>query len=98
MMKSTRLLSDPGLLKLVEAEEADIINRLPEMRAEQSRQQAQVRRGLSATADDILSGYFALNLPIVLLLNNKQLVGSNVKQAIAALESGEDQQTGRVKE
>jgi hypothetical protein len=92
----SRLLNDPGLLKLVEAEEADIINRLPEMRAEQSRQQAQVRRGLSATADDIL-----LELrsePTNSLVTQQQATGGfNVKQAIAALESGEDQQTGRVK-
>ena len=92
----TRLLNDPGLLKLVEAEEADIINRLPEMRAEQSRQQAQVRRGLSATADDILLELRAE--PTNSLVTQQQATGGfNVKQAIAALESGEDQQTGRVK-
>jgi hypothetical protein len=92
----TRLLNDPGLLKFVEAEEADIINRLPEMRAEQSRQQAQVRRGLSATADDILLELRAE--PTNSLVTQQQTTGgSNVKQAIAALESGEDQQTGRVK-
>jgi hypothetical protein len=92
----SRLLNDPGLLKLVEAEEADIINRLPEMRAEQSRQQAQVRRGLSATADDILLELRAE--PTNSLVTQQQTTGgSNVKQAIAALESGEDQQTGRVK-
>ena len=92
----TRLLNDPGLLKFVEAEEADIINRLPEMRAEQSRQQSQVRRALSATADDIL-----LELrsePTNSLVTQQQATGGfNIKQAIAALESGEDQQTGRVK-
>jgi hypothetical protein len=92
----SRLLNDPGLLKLVEAEEADIINRLPEMRAEQSRQQAQVRRGLSATADDILLELRAE--PTNSLVTQQQATGGfNVKQAIAALESGEDQQTGRVK-
>jgi hypothetical protein len=92
----TRLLNDPGLLKFVEAEEADIINRLPEMRAEQSRQQAQVRRGLSATADDILLELRAE--PTNSLVTQQQATGGfNVKQAIAALESGEDQQTGRVK-
>jgi hypothetical protein len=92
----SRLLNDPGLLKFIEAEEAAIINRQPEMRAEQSRQQAQVRRGLSATADDIL-----LELrsePTNSLVTQQQATGGfNVKQAIAALESGEDQQTGRVK-
>ena len=91
-----RLLNDPGLLKFVEAEEADIINRQPEMRAEQSRQQSQVRRALSATADDIL-----LELrsePTNSLVTQQQATGGfNIKQAIAALESGEDQQTGRVK-
>jgi hypothetical protein len=92
----TRLLNDPGLLKFVEAEEADIINRLPEMRGEQSRQQSQVRRALSATADDIL-----LELrsePTNSLVTQQQATGGfNVKQAISALESGEDQQTGRMK-
>ena len=92
----TRLLNDPGLLKFVEAEEAAIINRQPEMRAEQSRQQAQVRRALSATAEDI-----RLELrsePTNSLVTQQQATGGfNVKQAIAALESGEDQQTGRVK-
>ena len=92
----TRLLNDPGLLKFVEAEEADIINRLPEMRAEQSRQQSQVRRALSATADDILLERRAE--PTNSLVTQQQATGGfNVKQAIAALESGEDQQTGRVK-
>jgi hypothetical protein len=91
-----RLLNDPGLLKLVEAEEADIINRQPEMRAEQSRQQADVRRALSATAEDI-----RLELrsePTNSLVTQQQATGGfNVKQAISALESGEDQQTGRIK-
>ena len=91
-----RLLNDPGLLKFVEAEEADIINRQPEMRAEQSRQQSQVRRALSATADDILLELRAE--PTNSLVTQQQATGGfNVKQAIAALESGEDQQTGRVK-
>lgn len=92
----TRLLNDPDLLKFVEAEEAAIINRQPEMRAEQSRQQSQVRRALSATADDIL-----LELrsePTNSLVTQQQTTGGfNVKQAISALESGEDQQTGRMK-
>ena len=92
----TRLLNDPGLLKFVEAEEAAEIIRQPEMRAEQSRQQSQVRRALSATADDILLGIRAE--PTTSLVTQQQAVGGfNVKQAIAALESGEDQQTGRVK-
>jgi hypothetical protein len=92
----TRLLNDPGLLKFVEAEEADIINRLPEMRAEQSRQQGQVRRALSATADDILLDI--RTEPTNTLVTQQQATGgSNVKQAMAALESGEDQQTGRMK-
>jgi hypothetical protein len=92
----TRLLNDPGLLKLVEAEEADIINRLPEMRAEQSRQQGQVRRALSATADDILLGI--RSEPTNTLVTQQQATGGfNVRQAMAALESGEDQQTGRMK-
>ena len=92
----SRLLNDPGLLKLVEAEEADIINRQPEMRAEQSRQQSQVRRALSTTADDILLELRAE--PTNSLVTQQQATGGfNIKQAIAALESGEDQQTGRVK-
>lgn len=92
----TRLLNDPGLLKFVEAEEAAEIIKQPEMRAEQSRQQSQVRRALSATADDILLGIRAE--PTTSLVTQQQAVGGfNVKQAIAALESGEDQQTGRVK-
>lgn len=92
----TRLLNDPGLLKFVEAEEAAEIIKQPEMRAEQSRQQGQVRRALSATADDILLGIRAE--PTNTLVTQQQATGGfNVRQAIAALESGEDQQTGRVK-
>jgi len=92
----TRLLNDPDLLKFVEAEEAAIINRQPEIRAEQSRQQAQVRRALSARAEDIRQEL--LSEPTNSLVNQQQATGGfNVKQAISALESGEDQQTGRMK-
>jgi hypothetical protein len=92
----TRLLNDTGLLKFVEAEEAAEIIKQPEMRAEQSRQQGQVRRALSATADDILLGI--RSEPTDTLVTQQQTTGGfNVRQAIAALESGEDQQTGRVK-
>ena len=91
-----RLLDDPGLLKYVEAEEAAEIMKQPAMRAEQSRQQAQVRRARSAAADDILLEI--RSEPINTLVSQQQETGGfNVRQAIAALESGEDQQTGRVK-
>jgi hypothetical protein len=86
----TRLLNDTGLLKFVEAEEAAEIIKQPEMRAEQSRQQGQVRRALSATADDILLGI--RSEPTDTLVTQQQTTGGlNVRQAIAALESGEDQ-------
>ena len=91
-----RLLNDPGLLKYVEAEEAAEIMKQPAMRAEQSRQQAQVRRARSAAADDILLEI--RSEPINTLVSQQQETGGfNVRQAIAALESGEDQQTGRIK-
>jgi hypothetical protein len=91
-----RLLNDPGLLKYVEAEEAAEIMKQPAMRAEQSRQQAQVRRARSAAADDILLEI--RSEPINTLVSQQQETGVfNVRQAIAALESGEDQQTGRIK-
>lgn len=92
----TRLLNDPGLLKFVESEEASQIIRQPEMRAEQSRQQADVRNALSATVDDILLDI--RSEPTNTLVTQQQETGGfNVRQAIAALESGEDQQTGRIK-
>jgi hypothetical protein len=91
-----RLLNDPGLLKYVEAEEAAEIMKQPAMRAEQARQQAQVRRARSAAADDILLEI--RSEPINTLVSQQQETsGFNVRQAIAALESGEDQQTGRIK-
>jgi hypothetical protein len=91
-----RLLNDPGLLKYVEAEEAAEIMKQPAMRAEQARQQAQVRRARSAAADDILLEI--RSEPINTLVSQQQETGVfNVRQAIAALESGEDQQTGRIK-
>jgi len=49
------LLTDPGLLKHIEAKELAEDNLLPENRAEQSRQQAQLRRVRSAEADDIIA-------------------------------------------
>lgn len=91
-----RLLQDVDFLKRVEAEEAAEIIKQPEMRAEQSRQQAQVRRALSAKADDILLEI--RSEPTNTLVTQQQSTGGfNVRQAIAALESGEDQQTGRIK-
>jgi len=48
------LLFDPELLKHVETEELAEEMRLPEARAEQARQQAQVRRAYSATAQDVI--------------------------------------------
>jgi hypothetical protein len=66
------------------------------MRAEQSRQQAQVRRALEFTGDDLLSEI--RSEPTDTLVTQQQTTdGLNVRQAIAAVESGEDQQTGRVK-
>jgi hypothetical protein len=92
----TRLLNDTGLLKFVEAEEAAEILKQPEMRAEQSRQRAQVRRALEFTGEDLLSEI--RSEPVNTLVTQQQATdGFNVRQAIAALESGEDQQTGRVK-
>jgi hypothetical protein len=92
----TRLLNDTGLLKFVEAEEAAEILKQPEMRAEQSRQRAQVRRALEFTGEDLLSEI--RSEPVNTLVTQQQATdGLNVRQAIAALESGEDQQTGRVK-
>lgn len=49
------LLFDIDLLKRVEAEELESQMRLPEMRAEQARQQAQVRRAYSAAAEDVIA-------------------------------------------
>lgn len=92
----TRLLNDIDFLKRVEAEEAAEILKQPEMRAEQSRQQAQVRRALSATADSVLLDIRS-EAPNTLVTQQQGTGGFNVRQAIAALESGEDQQTGRVK-
>ena len=92
----TRLLNDVDFLKRVEAEEAAEILKQPEMRAEQSRQQAQVRRALSAKADDVLLEIRSES-PNTLVTQQQGTGGFNVRQAIAALESGEDQQTGRMK-
>jgi hypothetical protein len=92
----TRLLNDVDFLKRVEAEEAAEILKQPEMRAEQSRQQAQVRRALSAKADDVLLEIRSES-PNTLVTQQQETGGFNVRQAIAALESGEDQQTGRMK-
>lgn len=91
-----RLLEDTDLLKRVEAEEAALVNVQPEMRGEQSRQQAQVRRALSAQADEVIAGIRAE--PVGSLVATQQArTGFNVDQAINALDAAEDQQTGRVK-
>ena len=91
-----RLLQDTDLLKRVEAEEAALVNVQPEMRGEQSRQQAQVRRALSAQADEVIAGI--RSEPVDSLVDTQQArTGFNVDQAINALDAAEDQQTGRVK-
>ena len=91
-----RLLEDRDLLKRVEAEEAALVNVQPEMRGEQSRQQAQVRRALSAQADEVIAGI--RSEPVGSLVATQQArTGFNVDQAINALDAAEDQQTGRVK-
>jgi len=113
------LLTDPELLKYVEAEEAAAVMRQPAMRAEQSRQQAQVRRALSAQADETLAairseantvqaaaqedfanqylrnqGYTAADT----LVDQQQgrIIGQ-VDHFANAVNSAEDQTTGRVK-
>lgn len=91
-----RLLEDRDLLKRVEAEEAALVNVQPEMRGEQSRQQSQVRRALSAQADDVIAEI--RSEPVGSLVTTQQArTGFNVDQAINALDAAEDQQTGRVK-
>lgn len=91
-----RLLEDRDLLKRVEAEEAALVNVQPEIRGEQSRQQAQVRRALSAQADEVIAGI--RSEPVGSLVSTQQArTGFNVDQAINALDAAEDQQTGRVK-
>jgi len=55
LQAANRLLEDTDLLKRVEAEELAVENLLPENRAEQSRQQAQVRRAKSQLAGQVLS-------------------------------------------
>ena len=91
-----RLLEDRDLLKRVEAEEAALVNIQPEIRGEQSRQQAQVRRALSAQADEVIAGI--RSEPAGSLVATQQArTGFNVDQAINALDAAEDQQTGRVK-
>ena len=91
-----RLLEDTDLLKRVEAEEAALVNVQPEIRGEQSRQQAQVRRALSAQADEVIAGI--RSEPVESLVVTQQTrTGFNVDQAINALDAAEDQQTGRVK-
>jgi hypothetical protein len=91
-----RLLEDTDLLKRVEAEEAALVNVQPEIRGEQSRQQAQVRRALSAQADEVIAGI--RSEPVGSLVATQQArTGFNVDQAINALDAAEDQQTGRVK-
>jgi hypothetical protein len=91
-----RLLEDRDLLKRVEAEEAALVNVQPEIRGEQSRQQAQVRRALSAQADEVIAGI--RSEPVESLVVTQQArTGFNVDQAINALDAAEDQQTGRVK-
>lgn len=107
-----RLLEDPELLKLVEAEEMAAANVLPENRAEQSRQQAQVRRAQSQLAQEAIdevraepkadfasqylkeAGYQEADT-LVDQQVGKALVNSD--QAVNAVNSAEDQQTGRVK-
>jgi hypothetical protein len=113
------LLTDPELLKYVEAEEAAAVMRQPAMRAEQSRQQAQVRRALSAEAQGIIDatrleantvqaaaqedfanqylrnqGYTAADT----LVDQQQgrIIGQ-VDHFANAVNSAEDQTTGRVK-
>jgi hypothetical protein len=91
-----RLLEDRDLLKRVEAEEAALVNVQPEIRGEQSRQQAQVRRALSAQADEVIAGI--RSEPVESLVVTQQArTGFNVDQAINALDAAEDQQTGRMK-
>jgi hypothetical protein len=91
-----RLLEDTDLLKRVEAEEAALVNVQPEIRGEQSRQQAQVRRALSAQAEDLISEI--RSEPVGSLVATQQArTGFNVDQAINALDVAEDQQTGRMK-
>ena len=66
------------------------------MRGEQSRQQAQVRRALSAQADEVIAGI--RSEPAGSLVATQQArTGFNVDQAINALDAAEDQQTGRMK-
>ena len=107
-----RLLEDTELLKLVEAEEMAAANVLPENRAEQSRQQAQVRRAQSQLAQEAIdeikaqpkadfasqylkeAGYQEADT-LVDQQTSKVLLNSD--QAVNAVNSAEDQQTGRVK-
>ena len=91
-----RLLEDRDLLKRVEAEEAALVNVQPEMRGEQSRQQAQVRRALSAQAEDLISEIRSEPVGSLVAIQQAR-TGFNVDQAINALDAAEDQQTGRMK-
>lgn len=109
-----QLLEDPELLKLVEAEQLAAANVLPENRAEQSRQQAQVRRAQSQLAQETIDDLRAEAQPqsnfagqylqqagyqeadtLVDQQVSKTLVNSD--QTVNAVNSAEDQQTGRVK-
>jgi len=109
-----QLLEDTELLKLVEAEQMAAANVLPENRAEQSRQQAQVRRAQSQLAQETIDDLRAEAQPqsnfagqylqqagyqeadtLVDQQVSKTLVNSD--QTVNAVNSAEDQQTGRVK-
>jgi len=113
------LLTDPKLLKYVEAEEAAKINVSPQIRAEQARQQAQVRRAYSAAAEDVIAavrkeanvtqaaaqedfssqylrnqGYLAAD---TLVDQQQGRILGQVDHFANAVNSAEDQTTGRVK-
>lgn len=77
-----RLSQDPELLSLVQKQAAE---ELSEARSFQSKAQAEYRNLISSIADDIIAQERAA------------VRGPVVDQAIGALESGEDQMTGRMK-
>lgn len=77
-----RLSQDPELLSLVQKQTAE---ELSEARSFQSKAQAEYRNLISSIADDIIAQERAA------------VRGPVVDQAIGALESGEDQMTGRMK-
>lgn len=75
-----RLLQDPELLSLVQKQSKE---ELSEARSFQSKAQAEYRNLISSVADDIIAQERAVNQAAI------------TKQTIGALESGEDQMTGR---